>query len=79
MKKEVEEWRKVILLGTADSGKSTILRQLVLINGSGFSAAEKDDYRRAIWRLIRDNLQRLYKAIEASDFAEDIDISSLVF
>ncbi|KAJ7473105.1 guanine nucleotide binding protein, alpha subunit [Mycena galericulata] len=45
---------KVLLLGSGDSGKSTLLEQMRLFHGMSFSAREIDSYR----QLIFDNLMR---------------------
>jgi G-protein alpha subunit len=68
---------KVVLLGTGDSGKSTILRQLILIHGTGFNDKEKNDYRRAIWRVIRVNFNLLCKAIVISEMVDKLGITGL--
>lgn len=55
--KKDEESKKVILLGTGNSGKSTILRQVALIHGNGFTTKEMEDYKRAIFKIIRENFR----------------------
>eukprot|EP00842_Homolaphlyctis_polyrhiza_P002712 jgi/Hompol1/3441/HPOL_006533-RA len=39
---------KVLLLGAGESGKSTILRQMSLIHGNGFTPAEREVYKQVI-------------------------------
>jgi GTPase SAR1 family protein len=77
MKKEQAGSSRIILLGTADSGKSTVLRQLVLIHGSGFSAPEIQQYRNAIWRTVKMNFERLYRAIAKRRILNIINIAGL--
>jgi G-protein alpha subunit len=64
MKKDAVAVRKVILLGTGDSGKSTILRQLTIIHGPGFSQKERYKYRTSIFQLVKTNFIKLFQAIE---------------
>jgi GTPase SAR1 family protein len=45
---------KLLLLGTGDSGKSTFLKQMKIINSTGFSRSEVERYR----RILRDNTLR---------------------
>jgi len=62
---------KVLLLGSGDSGKSTILKQMRLIHRVPFSAHEIESYR----QLVFDNLTRgLGSLLEAMD---DMDLSVL--
>jgi ABC-type lipoprotein export system ATPase subunit len=39
---------RLLILGTSDSGKSTLLKQLKILHGGGFSDEEKERYRQAI-------------------------------
>ncbi|KAF7292780.1 hypothetical protein MIND_01176700 [Mycena indigotica] len=50
---------KVLLLGSGDSGKSTILKQMRLIHSRPFNAHEKESYR----QLVFDNMTRGLKYI----------------
>lgn len=40
---------KILLLGTGESGKSTVLKQLRILHRNGFSQAEKQHYSQIIW------------------------------
>jgi len=47
-----ESTRKLLLLGTGESGKSTIFKQLITIYGKGISPQERLDYQPVIWSAI---------------------------
>lgn len=59
---------KLLLLGTGDSGKSTFLKQMKIINKNGFTKSETDRYK----RILRDNalrsIQVLCEQAEKKDF-----------
>lgn len=57
---------KLLLLGAGESGKSTVLKQMRLIHGSGFTDAELVQYGKVIWsdavqsmRILITNADRL--------------------
>jgi guanine nucleotide-binding protein G(i) subunit alpha len=54
---------KLLLLGTGDSGKSTIFKQMqVLYGGGGFSRAQRDQFR----VVVRQNIvQALFSLVQA--------------
>ncbi|KAF5102664.1 hypothetical protein DV451_001763 [Geotrichum candidum] len=55
---------KLLLLGAGESGKSTVLKQMRLIHGSGFSDQELAQYARVIWS---DAVQSMRILIAAAD------------
>jgi ABC-type Fe3+/spermidine/putrescine transport system ATPase subunit len=86
LKKQIEKNSRIILLGTGDSGKTTVLRQLTLIHGAGFSDNEKEIYRlklrlsrRAIWKGTRESFARTCKAIECKGLVEQLCIKVNTF
>ena len=44
-KREMRRNYKILLLGTGESGKSTFMRNLRVVHGSGFSTKERQDAR----------------------------------
>jgi ABC-type phosphate/phosphonate transport system ATPase subunit len=52
---------KVLILGTSDSGKSTLLKQLKIIHGKGFSDEERKESKRLILMNILTSCQSLLK------------------
>lgn len=67
----------VILLGTADSGKSTIFRQLSLFYGAPFTVEEREKAHRHIIRIIRQNFLRLVKGLNLLKQLHLIDVEGL--
>ncbi|THU83244.1 guanine nucleotide binding protein, alpha subunit [Dendrothele bispora CBS 962.96] len=55
---------KVLLLGSGDSGKSTILKQMRLIHKVPFSSQEKESYRQLVWDNITKGFKNLLDAME---------------
>ena len=45
-KREMRRNYKILLLGTGESGKSTFMRNLRVVHGSGFSMKERQDARK---------------------------------
>lgn len=50
---------KLLLLGTGESGKSTVIKQMRIIYGEGYSDADRNDFRILVFR----NCLRSIKAI----------------
>jgi len=55
---------KILLLGSGDSGKSTILKQLRLIHKGPFSAQEVESYRQLIFGNMVHGMRRLIEAMD---------------
>ncbi|KAM4664424.1 guanine nucleotide-binding protein G(i) subunit alpha-3-like [Discoglossus pictus] len=51
-KRKLNQEVKVLLLGARESGKSTIIKQMKIIYGGGFSEDERKQYRAAVYRDI---------------------------
>lgn len=67
---------KLLLLGAGESGKSTVLKQMRLIHGSGFTDAELAQYTKVIWsdavqsmRILISNADRLGIDLDSSHAA----------
>ncbi|KAJ6462507.1 G-protein alpha subunit [Mycena sanguinolenta] len=54
---------KILLLGSGESGKSTILKQMKIIYQSGFTEDERLAYRKTIHMNVLDSAQALVEAI----------------
>ncbi|KAI8913254.1 guanine nucleotide binding protein, alpha subunit [Gorgonomyces haynaldii] len=63
-KKELEVHYRLLVLGPADSGKSTLLKQLCLIYGTGFTPQERQDLKIVIQHSIIRNLKALVIALQ---------------
>ncbi|KAI8840728.1 guanine nucleotide binding protein, alpha subunit [Chytriomyces cf. hyalinus JEL632] len=55
---------KILLLGTAETGKSTVLKQLRIIHGGGFTDDDITTFRYAAKRNIFDTVKTLVEAME---------------
>ncbi|KAJ3058668.1 guanine nucleotide-binding protein subunit alpha [Podochytrium sp. JEL0797] len=62
--KATQKGPKLILLGSGDSGKSTVLKQLRILRGGGFSDDERDAFRMRVWKNIVDSVKMLVDALE---------------
>ncbi|OAP54351.1 hypothetical protein AYL99_11452 [Fonsecaea erecta] len=58
-KKEV----KILMLGAGDSGKSTLLKQLKLINGGGYSTDERCSFKGVIFANVVQSMQAILEAM----------------
>lgn len=54
----------VLLLGTGESGKSTFIKQMQIIKGSGFSDEEKKEFTTVVYQNIFMAMQSLIKAMD---------------
>ncbi|KAF8957625.1 heterotrimeric G-protein alpha subunit, GPA3-like protein [Flammula alnicola] len=50
---------KILLLGSGESGKTTIVKQMKIIHQSGFSDTELAEYRPAIYKNVLDSAQQV--------------------
>jgi stage III sporulation protein SpoIIIAA len=80
LRKEAEQRKQdktldIILLGSADSGKTTLLRQLILLHGSGFSG----DYRKSLVPVIIYRIRRNAKLLFQNTSNLDLNLSSVHF
>ncbi|KAJ3217186.1 guanine nucleotide-binding protein subunit alpha [Clydaea vesicula] len=56
--------RKLLLLGSGDSGKSTLLKQMKILHGNGFDAKERITYRIALHKNVVDSMKALISAAD---------------
>ncbi|KAJ3227072.1 hypothetical protein HK099_003525 [Clydaea vesicula] len=71
------EEHKIIILGSGDSGKSTVIKQMKLNYANGFTKDEKLSYISHIWDNIFDSLNILTKNLQASSVVEDEELKNL--
>ncbi|GAM25742.1 hypothetical protein SAMD00019534_089170 [Acytostelium subglobosum LB1] len=55
---------KLLLLGTGESGKSTVVKQMKILHSKGFTDEEKDFYRRLVHRNVIDGMAILVHTIQ---------------
>lgn len=64
---------KLLLLGAGESGKSTVVKQMRLINGSGFSDRERVQYTGVIWSDAVQSMRILISSAHELGIALDSD------
>ena len=60
---------KLLLLGTGESGKSTVLKQMQIISGAGFTSKEVEHFRSIILANILESIQSLVRAAQQNHIA----------
>ncbi|KAI9005632.1 guanine nucleotide binding protein, alpha subunit [Hyaloraphidium curvatum] len=72
---------KMLLLGAGESGKSTILKQMQLIHGSGYTTEEREAFKEIIFsntvqsmRVIMDAMETLQIELEKPENAKHRDV-----
>ncbi|XP_029940394.1 guanine nucleotide-binding protein subunit alpha-14-like [Salarias fasciatus] len=55
---------KLLLLGTGESGKSTFIKQMRIIHGSGYSEADRKGFTRLVFQNILKAVQSLIEAMQ---------------
>jgi translation elongation factor EF-1alpha len=72
---EAKKYLKIIFLGPSDSGKSTLLKQLKIVYGDGFTQEDKLRYKRAINENIYDSIVSVINCMATlDDMGETNDI-----
>ncbi|KAJ3376284.1 hypothetical protein AMAG_04691 [Allomyces macrogynus ATCC 38327] len=66
---------KILLLGSGESGKSTIVKQMKIIHQSGFTKAELIGYRSIVFANITDSLRGLIEAAHGFNYEYEWDIN----
>lgn len=55
---------KMLLLGAGESGKSTILKQMQLIHGAGYSQQERESFREIVFSNVSQSMKTMLEAME---------------
>ena len=63
-KYEAHKELKLLLLGTGESGKSTFIKQLRIIHGSGYSDKDKRGHTKLVYQNVFSAIQSLIKAMD---------------
>ncbi|XP_071322518.1 guanine nucleotide-binding protein subunit alpha-14-like [Trachinotus anak] len=76
-KRESHRELKLLLLGTGESGKSTFIKQMRIIHGSGYSEADRKGFTRLVFQNIVTAIQALIQAMKTLqiDYIDDQNIS----
>ncbi|XP_057211136.1 guanine nucleotide-binding protein G(q) subunit alpha-like isoform X2 [Triplophysa rosa] len=61
-----DAWReiKLLLLGTGESGKSTFIKQMRIIHGSGYSEDDRRGFTRLVYQNIFTSMQAMIRAMD---------------
>ncbi|KAF8330345.1 heterotrimeric G protein alpha subunit 4 [Cantharellus anzutake] len=62
---------RILLLGSGDSGKSTIVKQMRIIHNMAFTPAELETYRQVVYSNMIDGLKEIINALEDFELALD--------
>ncbi|KAJ7212758.1 heterotrimeric G-protein alpha subunit, GPA3-like protein [Mycena haematopus] len=65
---------KILLLGSGESGKSTIVKQMKIIHQEGFDARERQEYRTTIYKNVLDSagtLARVVRGVGLAAFGDE--------
>ncbi|XP_069595557.1 guanine nucleotide-binding protein subunit alpha-11 isoform X1 [Dendrobates tinctorius] len=63
-KKESRRELKLLLLGTGESGKSTFIKQMRIIHGSGYSEEDKKGFTKLVYQNIFTAMQSMIRAMD---------------
>ncbi|XP_075062565.1 guanine nucleotide-binding protein subunit alpha-11 [Mixophyes fleayi] len=63
-KKDSRRELKLLLLGTGESGKSTFIKQMRIIHGSGYSEEDKKGFTKLVYQNIFTAMQSMIRAME---------------
>ncbi|KAH6568789.1 hypothetical protein BASA50_003061 [Batrachochytrium salamandrivorans] len=66
---------KMLLLGAGESGKSTILKQMTLIHGSGYSQQEKEAFKEIIFSNTAQSLRVILEAMQNMNMGLELPIN----
>ncbi|XP_016336109.1 guanine nucleotide-binding protein G(q) subunit alpha-like [Sinocyclocheilus anshuiensis] len=61
-KKDARRELKLLLLGTGESGKSTFVKQIRIIHGSGYSEEDRRSFTKLVYQNIFTSLQAMIRA-----------------
>uniref|UniRef100_A0AAY4DK03 Guanine nucleotide-binding protein subunit alpha n=1 Tax=Denticeps clupeoides TaxID=299321 RepID=A0AAY4DK03_9TELE len=63
-KKDARRELKLLLLGTGESGKSTFIKQMRIIHGSGYSEEDKRGYTKLVYQNVFTSVQAMIRAMD---------------
>lgn len=65
---------RLLLLGAAESGKSTIVKQMQIINLKGFNLGERKKYSQCIYNNVREAIISMLQAMKSLDITFDAEV-----
>lgn len=69
---ESEQVVKLLLLGSGESGKSTIFKQLTLVYGEGFSDVDRSAYKEIIFQNVIANMKVLCQELDNAEWGNTV-------
>ena len=72
---EAKHFVKVLLLGTGDAGKSTIVKQMKILHLNGFSEKEKKTFSHAIRTNLIETMVALVDGMDQFDISFENNVS----
>ena len=72
-KRDQRKELKLLLLGTGESGKSTFIKQMRIIHGSGYSDEDKRTFIKLVYQNIYMAMNSMIRAMEALKIAYRIE------
>nr|XP_005997546.2 PREDICTED: guanine nucleotide-binding protein subunit alpha-14-like [Latimeria chalumnae] len=63
-KKDARRELKLLLLGTGESGKSTFIKQMRIIHGSGYTDEDRKGFTKLVYQNIFTAMQAMVRAME---------------
>lgn len=61
----------MLMSGTGESGKSTIIKQMKIIHQGGFTQEELNDFRPQIYRNIQDSMLQILDSMDSTELSRD--------
>ncbi|KAL4630132.1 guanine nucleotide-binding protein subunit alpha-14-like [Arapaima gigas] len=81
-KKDSRRELKLLLLGTGESGKSTFIKQMRIIHGSGYTDEDKKEFAKLVYQNIFTSMQAMIRAMETLNIqladSQNTNYSSMV-
>ncbi|KAL2916659.1 hypothetical protein HK105_203773 [Polyrhizophydium stewartii] len=71
---KAQEEPRLLILGSSDSGKTTLLKQLKILHGGGFIDAEKDQYRIQMAANCLDSIKTLISGVDKLAIPREAEI-----
>jgi transcriptional regulator of acetoin/glycerol metabolism len=72
-KRDQRKELKLLLLGTGESGKSTFIKQMRIIHGSGYSEEDKRTFIKLVYQNIYMAMNSMIRAMEALKISYKIE------
>ena len=78
-KRDQRKELKLILLGTGESGKSTFIKQMRIIHGSGYSEEDKRSHIKLVFQNIYMAMNSMIRAMEALRIPYKLERNEVIY